>query len=167
MIAVEPARDLSGRVAIVGVGETDYDVDHGRGRATDPSYTPPDAQALHMAGVTLDDVDSFQGYDASSIHLINQVEGYGFVAPRDGLELCKEGNMALISWCTFERKYYGDLLPIPWDTILVELQEGPLFISDPKGSRYRDVVPDMPVRVAFIECEDGAGPFRLPVFEKA
>jgi acetyl-CoA acetyltransferase len=53
------------------------------------------AQALAMAGVALSDVRHFEGYDASSIHLINQVEGYGFVAPGEGLAFCQAGEMGL------------------------------------------------------------------------
>ena len=35
-------------------------------------------EAFAMAGVTLDDVQHFEGYDASTMHLINHVEGFGF-----------------------------------------------------------------------------------------
>jgi acetyl-CoA acetyltransferase len=52
-------------------------------------------QALAMAGVTLDDIGHFEGYDASTIHLINQVEGYGFVVPGEGIRFCQQGGMAL------------------------------------------------------------------------
>jgi acetyl-CoA acetyltransferase len=52
-------------------------------------------QAFDMAGLSVSDVDHFQGYDASSIHLINQLEGYGFVEPGEGLNFCKDGQMAL------------------------------------------------------------------------
>jgi acetyl-CoA acetyltransferase len=52
------------------------------------------AQALGMAGVALEDVQHFEGYDASSIHLINQVEGFGFTPPGTGLAFCQEGHMA-------------------------------------------------------------------------
>jgi hypothetical protein len=44
-------------------------------------------QARDMAQIDIDDVDHFQGYDASTIHLVNQVEGYGFAKPGEGLEL--------------------------------------------------------------------------------
>lgn len=50
-------------------------------------------QALTMADVALSDVGHFEGYDASSIHLINQVEGYGFVEPGQGIDFCKAGGM--------------------------------------------------------------------------
>jgi hypothetical protein len=77
------------------------------------------------------------------------------------------GDGKIVSWCTFERDYYAGMLPIPWDTILVELKEGPLFLSNPKGFSWQQTRVGMPVRLAFIDCEDSAGTFRLPVFEKA
>lgn len=53
------------------------------------------AQALGIAGVTVADIDHFEGYDASTIHLVNQLEGYGFVEPGQGLDFWKEGNTAI------------------------------------------------------------------------
>jgi acetyl-CoA acetyltransferase len=52
-------------------------------------------QALAMAGISLSDIQHFEGYDASSIHLINQLEGFGFVEPGAGLAFCQEGQMAI------------------------------------------------------------------------
>ena len=72
----------------------------------------------------------------------------------------------VISYCTFESLYYHDCPP-PWESILVELEEGPLFLSNPQGFGGEDIEADMPVRVTFLECEDAAGPFKLPVFERA
>ena len=76
------------------------------------------------------------------------------------------GKGRIVSWCTFERDYYQGVLPIPWETILVELEEGPLFISNPLGFTRVEMTPAMPVEVEFIECEDDAGTFRLPVFRR-
>ena len=77
------------------------------------------------------------------------------------------GRGRIASWCTFERDYYKAALPIPWETILVELEEGPLFISNPKNLTWRDIEFNMPVVLTFLDCEDAAGPFKLPVFERA
>ena len=77
------------------------------------------------------------------------------------------GRGRIVSWCTFERDYYAGILPIPWETILVELEEGPLFISNPQGFTWRDIEAGMPVTLTFIQCEDQAGKFRLPVFCRA
>jgi len=66
----------------------------------------------------------------------------------------------------FRHDYYNGLLPIPWETILVELEEGPLFISKPKGFTWQDIDVNMPVKLPFMACEDSAGPFSLPIFER-
>jgi uncharacterized protein len=74
------------------------------------------------------------------------------------------GKGRLVSWCTFERDYYAGMLPMPWDTILVELAEGVLFISNPVDFGRQDMTPALPLTVTFINCEDSGGPFKLPVF---
>lgn len=76
------------------------------------------------------------------------------------------GDGALVSWTTFERSYYREL-PVPWDTVLVELDEGPLFISNPAGFGRDEMRPGLRLRVTFIDCEDDHGSFKLPVFETA
>lgn len=77
------------------------------------------------------------------------------------------GKGSLASWCTFERPYYGDMMPVPYDTIIVELEEGPWFISNPSGFANNEATLGMPVKVAFIDCEDQHGQYALPVFERA
>lgn len=52
-------------------------------------------QALSMAGLSLADIGHLEVYDASSIHLVNQLEGFGFVEPGVGIDFIKEGNMAI------------------------------------------------------------------------
>ena len=74
------------------------------------------------------------------------------------------GKGKLISWCTFDQDYYRGMLPTPWDTIVVELEEGPLFLSNPAGFTNAEAEFGMPVNVCFIDCEDGNGAFKLPVF---
>jgi hypothetical protein len=70
----------------------------------------------------------------------------------------------LVSWCTFDHDYFGGILPMPWDTIVVELAEGPLFLSNPIRFTCNNASPDLPVMVQFMTCRDRAGEFRLPVF---
>jgi len=75
------------------------------------------------------------------------------------------GRGTLASWCTFVQKYY-DALEVPYDTVLVALEEGPLFISNPAGftndeARLGDVV-----EVEFVAASDDAGEFFLPVFAR-
>jgi uncharacterized protein len=76
------------------------------------------------------------------------------------------GRGKVVSWTTFQQDYYRGTLPVPYDTILVELEEGPLFVSNPQGFGWQDLAADMPVKLAFVEAEDSAGPFKLPVFER-
>jgi uncharacterized protein len=75
------------------------------------------------------------------------------------------GRGTVASWCSFEQDYYAGLLPRPYDCILVELDEGVLFMSNPKGFGWQDISPGMPVKLSFIDAEDSSGPFKLPVFE--
>lgn len=77
------------------------------------------------------------------------------------------GRAKIVSGCTFEYDYYRGTLPIPYETILVELEEGALFISNPVDLTWRDIEIDMPVKLTFLDCEDSAGAFKLPVFERA
>ena len=77
------------------------------------------------------------------------------------------GRGRIASFCTFERDYYGGMLPMPWETILVDLDEGALFVSNPVGLTWRELAIGMPVEVCFTECEDDAGRFMLPVFASA
>ena len=77
------------------------------------------------------------------------------------------GRAKLVSWCSIERDYYRGALPLPWDTILVELEEGAWFISNPRGFTNAEAVFGMALQAAFLDCEDEHGPYRLPVFERA
>jgi len=58
-----------------------------------PQFQESGRQALAMAGIPLSEIQHFEGYDASTIHLINHIEGHGFVGPGEGLEFCKSGEM--------------------------------------------------------------------------
>jgi hypothetical protein len=75
------------------------------------------------------------------------------------------GTGTIASFCTFERAYYPEYPP-PHDAILVRLDEGPLFLSNPLGFTWRDIDKDMKVKVTFIDAEDQAGSYKLPVFER-
>jgi uncharacterized OB-fold protein len=60
------------------------------------------------------------------------------------------GRGTLVSWCAFHQDYYKGLLQLPWNTILVELEEGALFVSNPAGLAWDDFEADMPMKVAFL-----------------
>jgi acetyl-CoA acetyltransferase len=52
-------------------------------------------QALAMAGIALADIGHFEGYDVSTMHLVNQLEGFGFAEPGHATAFCKTGEMTL------------------------------------------------------------------------
>jgi acetyl-CoA acetyltransferase len=60
-----------------------------------PQLEEAGGQAFAMAGMSRDDIGHFEGYDAGSIHLINQIEGYGFAKPGEGVAFCQAGEMDL------------------------------------------------------------------------
>ena len=60
-----------------------------------PQMQAASVQALAMAGVTLDEIQHFEGYDASTMHLVNHVEGLGFTPEGTGLDFCRDGQMTL------------------------------------------------------------------------
>jgi acetyl-CoA acetyltransferase len=60
-----------------------------------PQMQESSRQAFEMAGLSVADVQHFEGYDASSIHLVDQVEGFGFVEPGQGIEHFKSGDAAV------------------------------------------------------------------------
>lgn len=60
-----------------------------------PQLEEAGGQAFAMAGLSQADVGHFEGYDAGSIHLINQIEGYGFVGQGEGVAFCQAGEMDL------------------------------------------------------------------------
>lgn len=83
-------------VHVAGWGESYISRDKMRTMIEDrlrPQMQEAGAQALSMAGLSLNDIGHFEGYDASSQHLINQVEGFGFTEPGTGLTFCKDGQM--------------------------------------------------------------------------
>jgi len=60
-----------------------------------PQFDEAGQQAFAMAGLTRADVEHFQGYDASSMHLLQQLEGYGFAEPGEGLHFFQQGHAGI------------------------------------------------------------------------
>jgi acetyl-CoA acetyltransferase len=60
-----------------------------------PQLQQAGADALSIAKLTVADIDHLEAYDAATIHVINQLEGYGFVAPGEGIEFVKAGHTAI------------------------------------------------------------------------
>jgi acetyl-CoA acetyltransferase len=60
-----------------------------------PQFQEAGNQTLDMAGLSLSDVQHFECYDASTMHLINHLEGHGFAEPGEGIAFCQSGAMAV------------------------------------------------------------------------
>ena len=60
-----------------------------------PQLQQAGKEALAMAGLSLDDIGQFEGYDVASIHLVNQLEGFGFTPDGTGIDFCIDGQMTL------------------------------------------------------------------------
>lgn len=95
--------------------------------------------------------------------------------PREKCERCGSddlkwnvlsGRGTLRSSCTFERAYFPECPP-PWTTILVELDEGPLFIANYTGQNPAELTEGERLAVHFIRCVDQAGEFSLPAFARS
>lgn len=77
------------------------------------------------------------------------------------------GRGRIVSWATFVHDYYKGAFGLPYDTILVALEEGPLFLSNPSGFGGSEIMLDQAVVVTFVDAEDGGGQYRLPLFARA
>ena len=77
-----------------------------------------------------------------------------------------QGTGVILSHCTFIRQYYPEC-PVPWHTMLVELDEGPSVIGTPLDQSIDEerLKSGTRVRLALIDVEDDAGAFKLPVWE--
>lgn len=93
------ARDLAHTPVLVSGWANTYVTDskmhHMVRELLHPTLSAAADEALGIAGVGIGDVDHFEGYDASSIHLIAQLEGYGFVGRGEGLAFWGEGHTRL------------------------------------------------------------------------
>ena len=85
-------------VDVAGWGESYVKTDKMRTMVRDrlaPQMEESGAQALGMAGLSIDDIGHLEGYDAGSMHLINHVEGFGFAETGTGIDFCIDGQMTL------------------------------------------------------------------------
>lgn len=73
------------------------------------------------------------------------------------------GTGRLLTWVTFERQYFPEYPP-PHTAIMVELDEGPLFISAPVDIEESAITDGMRMQLDWLEAEDRFGEYWLPVF---
>lgn len=94
--SADRARDLRHRPVVVA-GWGNASVSHSKMHTMvrerlHPQFAAAASDAYGMAGIGVDDVDHFEGYDAATIHLVNQLEGYGFVDHGEGLAFWRDGH---------------------------------------------------------------------------
>ncbi len=76
------------------------------------------------------------------------------------------GRGALLSWVVFQRQYFEEY-PAPHPVVMVELAEGPLFISQPVGATVDEFRDGLAMELAWLDGEDRFGEYQLPVFRPA
>jgi uncharacterized OB-fold protein len=106
---------------------------------------------------------AIQHCDKCQTYFWPPVEACGSCGAADMPVRMMSGRGKVRSYCTFERQYYPEYPP-PWTTVLIELDEGPLFISNTPGIASDDLKDGMALTVEFLDAEDKHGPFSLPVF---
>jgi len=74
-----------------------------------------------------------------------------------------QGRGTVLSWTTFHRTYFPEY-PAPHTSIVLELEEGPLFVSYPVGIDAADLREGMVLALQWTDGEDQFGHYHLPVF---
>jgi uncharacterized OB-fold protein len=74
-----------------------------------------------------------------------------------------QGRGTVLSWTTFHRAYFPEY-PAPHTSIVLELDEGPLFVSYPVGIDAAQLREGMVLTLQWTDGEDKFGPYHLPVF---
>ena len=75
--------------------------------------------------------------------------------------VCGKGKV--LSWTTFRRAYFKEY-PAPHTVIVLELDEGPLFVSYPVDIEVANLREGMELSVQWADGEDKFGAYNLPVF---
>lgn len=73
------------------------------------------------------------------------------------------GRGKVLSWTTFRRGYFPEY-PAPHTCIVLELDEGPLFVSYPVGIEAGALREGMMLALRWTDGEDRFGAYNLPVF---
>ncbi len=73
------------------------------------------------------------------------------------------GRGKVLSWTTFHRSYFPEY-PAPHTSIVLELDEGPLFVAYPVGIEVKDLREGMALSLRWTDGVDRYGEYNLPVF---
>jgi hypothetical protein len=76
------------------------------------------------------------------------------------------GQGKVLSWTTFRRGYFQEY-PAPHTVIVLELDEGPLFVSYPVDVELADLREGMVLALRWTDGEDRFGAYNLPVFGRS
>ena len=73
------------------------------------------------------------------------------------------GRGKVLSWTTFHRSYFPEY-PAPHTVIVLELDEGPLFVAYPVGMAPEDLREGIELSLRWTDGQDEFGEYNLPVF---
>ena len=73
------------------------------------------------------------------------------------------GRGKVLSWTTFHRSYFPEY-PAPHTAIVLELDEGPLFVAYPVEMALEDLREGKVLSLRWADGQDKFGAYNLPVF---
>lgn len=73
------------------------------------------------------------------------------------------GSGKVLSWTTFRRGYFPEY-PAPHTVIVLELDEGPLFVAYPVEMEVGELREGMELSLRWVDGQDKYGEYNLPVF---
>lgn len=76
------------------------------------------------------------------------------------------GRATLLSWVIYHRPYFPQY-SAPHTVLMVELDEGPLFVTQPHELETDGLRDGLAMEVDWLDGEDQHGEYRLPVFRPA
>ena len=76
------------------------------------------------------------------------------------------GRGTLLSWVIYRRRYFPEY-PAPHTVLMVELDEGPLFVTQPIDIETHALRDGLAMELGWLDGEDSFGVYQLPVFSPA
>ena len=76
------------------------------------------------------------------------------------------GRGRLLSWVIYRRRYFPEY-PAPHTVLMVELDEGPLFVTQPIDIETHALRDGLAMELGWVDGEDSFGAYQLPVFSPA
>ncbi len=76
------------------------------------------------------------------------------------------GRATLLSWVIYRRQYFPEY-PDPHTVLMVELDEGPLLVTQPLEIQTHELRDGLALELSWLDGEDRHGAYQLPVFRPA